>query len=205
MKNTIYIKAKQYPVNPPELFASILGQHFIDTYSHLSVAHIDITIHRWTRMTIDGEPHPHSFLRDGAETRHVNVISTRDKAIQLRSGIAGLLVLKSTGSQFHGFVRDDFTTLPETWDRVLSTEVDCRWSWAPFTHLDAIKTAAAAATFDRAWDDARRITLKTFAEENSPSVQNVMYKMSQYILDAVPDVQGVEYTLPNKHYFELGP
>jgi urate oxidase len=63
---------------------------------------------------------------------------------------------------------------------------------------------AAIPNFDKAWNDARSITMKTFAEESSPSVQNTMYKMCEKILDAVPEVSNVEYKLPNKHYFEIG-
>lgn len=197
MKNTVYIKAKEHPVTPPELFASILGTHFVETYPHITAANIKIVTHRWTRMTIDGKPHPHSFYRDGAETRNVEAKITRGKGIDIRSGIVGLLVLKSTGSQFHSFVRDEYTTLPEVWDRILSTEVDCGWLWKTFSGINAVE--AAIPKFDKAWSDARTITMKTFAEENSPSVQNTMYKMCGAILDAVPEVQNVDYALPNKH------
>lgn len=201
MKNTVYIKAKEHPVTPPELFASILGTHFVETYPHITTANIKIITHRWTRMTIDGKPHPHSFFRDGAETRNVEA-AVRKNGIDISSGIAGLLVLKSTGSQFHGFVRDEYTTLPEVRDRILSTDVDSSWNWKTFSSLDAVK--AAIPKFDQAWTDARAITMKTFAEENSPSVQNTMYKMCSKILAAVPEVETVDYSLPNKHYFEIG-
>lgn len=201
MKNTVYIKAKEHPVNPPELFASYLGTHFIEKYPHITTANINIITHRWTRMTIDGKPHPHSFYRDGNETRIVEAVVKKGKGIEIRSGIQGLLVLKSTGSQFHGFVRDEFTTLPEVWDRILSTDVDCGWSWKTFSGLPAV--VHATPKFNKAWEDSRAITMKTFAEEDSPSVQNTMYKMCQFILDAVPEVENVDYALPNKHYFEI--
>ncbi|KAG9621607.1 hypothetical protein KCU64_g21207, partial [Aureobasidium melanogenum] len=45
-KQTVYVLAKQNPVDPPELFAAILGQHFIDTYSHIHVANVKIIVHR---------------------------------------------------------------------------------------------------------------------------------------------------------------
>ncbi len=201
IKNTIYIKAKEHPVNPPELYAGILGQHFLDTYPHISAANVSVVVHRWTRMVIDGKPHPHSFLRDGEETRNVEARVTRG-AIDVAGGISKLLVLKSTNSQFHGFVRDEFTTLQETWDRILSTDVDATWKWATFPDLAALREGVPA--FDKAWEDARNIALKTFAEENSPSVQNTMYKISEKILDAAPGVASVSLALPNKHYFEIG-
>lgn len=202
MKNTIYIKAKEHPVTPPELFAGILGTHFIETYKHIHAAHVKVITHRWTRIAIDGKPHPHSFLRDGAETRNVDAVVRDGKGIEIRSGIVGLHVLKSTASQFHSFIRDEYTTLPETWDRILSTEVDCGWTWKLFPDLAAVQ--ATVPKFDKAWEDAREITLKTFAIESSPSVQGTMYKMSESILAAVPDVEVVDYSLPNKHYFEIG-
>jgi urate oxidase len=200
IKNTIYIKAKEHPVNPPELYASILGQHFLDTYPHISVANIKVVVHRWTRMTIDGEPHPHSFYRDSEETRNVEAVVRRD-GITLKSSIVGLTVLKSTGSAFHGFVRDEFTTLKETWDRILSTDVDCGWTWKKFDTLAAVQNGVER--FDKAWEAARNITMKTFAQDESASVQATMYKMSEQILDAVPEVDFANYSLPNKHYFEI--
>ncbi|PSR79910.1 uricase [Coniella lustricola] len=201
MKNTIYIKAKEHPVNPPELFASILGQHFIDTYAHINTAHIKIVVHRWTRMVLDGQPHPHSFFRDGQETRNVEAVVDRKAGITVKSAIVGLTVLKSTGSAFHSFVRDEYTTLGETWDRILSTDVDCAWTWETFGSLKAVEQATPK--FDAAWGKARAITMKTFAEEESPSVQNTMYKMCEQILDVVPETALVSYSLPNKHYFEI--
>jgi urate oxidase len=201
IKNTVYIKAKENPVNPPELFASILGSHFIQTYPHINVAHITITVHRWTRMVIDGKPHPHSFFRDGQETRNVEAFVRREGGIDIKSAIAGLTVLKSTGSAFHGFLRDEFTTLPETWDRILSTDVDCGWAWKSFPTVAAVQDGLAR--FDQAWEAARNITMKTFATDESASVQNTMHKMCCQILEAAPEVASANYSLPNKHYFEI--
>ena len=202
MKQTTYIMAKQHPVNPPELFASILAVHFTDTYKHIHAAHVKVIQHRWTRMTIDGTPHPHSFLRDGAETRQVEVTSREGGGISIRSSVVGLLVLKSTGSAFHGFNKDEYTILQETNDRILSTEVDCGWAWKTLGKLQDVE--ATAPKFDKTWDSARDITLKTFANDSSPSVQNTMYKMCEQILAGQGDVESVDYSLPNKHYFEIG-
>lgn len=202
MKNTVYVMAKLHPVTPPELFGAIVAYHFVETYKHIHSAQVKIITHRWTRMTVDGKPHPHSFLRDGAETRNVEAVANEGKGIEIRSAIAGLLVLKSTGSAFHGFIRDEFTTLPEVSDRILSTEVDCGWAWETFSNLKDVE--AAVDKFNGAWSSAREITLQTFAKDESASVQNTMYKMCEQILGAVPMVRAVDYSLPNKHYFEIG-
>ncbi|MCJ1424816.1 hypothetical protein MMC29_002704 [Sticta canariensis] len=201
VKNTVYILAKQHPVTPPELFGAIVGTHFIETYEHIHLAHVKVVMHRWTRMVVDGKPHPHSFLRDGSETRNAEITVNEGKGINIRSAIAGLLVLKSTGSAFHSFVRDDYTTLPDVFDRILSTEVDCGWTWNTDRGIAEVKSRVPQ--FDEAWETARKITLETFAIDNSASVQNAMYKMCERILAAVPSVDAVDYSLPNKHYFEI--
>jgi len=201
-KQTTYIIAKQNPVNPPEVYAAILGAHFVEKYKHIHVANLTVTVHKWTRMTIAGKPHPHSFLRDGAETRIVEAVVREGQGITIRSSIKGLLVLKSTGSAFYGYdTTDEFTILPETTDRILSTEVECGWKWKTFNDVAAVK--AAGDKFNPAWDAAKDITLETFATESSPSVQATMYKMSEQILAAVPLAEQIDYTLPNKHYFEI--
>ncbi|KAH7473291.1 hypothetical protein IWW34DRAFT_741625 [Fusarium oxysporum f. sp. albedinis] len=201
IKNTIYITAKQNPVNPPELYASILGSHFIEKYSHIHVANVNVKTVRWQRLEVDGKPHPHSFFKDGEETRNVEVRVSRQEGIQIKSSLVGLTVLKSTGSAFHGFVRDEYTTLPETWDRIFSTDVDATWKWKKFDSLNAVK--AFAPKFDSAREAARNTTLKIFAEDDSASVQATMYKMSTQIIELVPEIATVTYALPNKHYFEI--
>ncbi|KAG6102117.1 hypothetical protein E4U31_003458 [Claviceps sp. LM219 group G6] len=201
IKNTIFITAKQHPVNPPERFASVLGNHFIQQYSHIHVANVNIVTHRWNRIDVDGKPHPHSFIKDAGETRNVQVRVSRQHGIDITSTIAGLSVLKTTGSAFHGFVRDEYTTLPETWDRILATDVDASWKWSTLADLEAVEHDAPK--FDKAWEAAREITLKLFAQDDSASVQNTMYKMSEQILETVPDTESVAYSLPNKHNFEL--
>ncbi|KAL4910463.1 uricase [Aspergillus multicolor] len=201
IKNTIFILAKQNPVTPPELFGSILGTHFITKYKHIHVAHVNIITHRWTRLNVDGKPHPHSFVRDSEETRNVQIDVTEGAGIDIKSSINKLTVLKSTGSQFWGFVRDEYTTLPEVWDRILSTDVEAIWVWKRLSGLDEVR--ANIPKFDDTWEAARNITLKTFAEEESASVQATMYKMGEQILAHQPLVETVEYSLPNKHYFEV--
>lgn len=153
-------------------------------------------------MAINGTPHPHSFTKGSEETRTVQVDMTENTGVDITSGIRGLTVLKSTNSQFWGFLRDEYTTLKETWDRVLSTDVAADWRWKRFRDLDEVRSNVPR--FDATWARARDITLRIFAEDNSASVQNTMYKMADEILGYQELIQTVEYSLPNKHYFEIG-
>ncbi|ANB14907.1 uricase [Sugiyamaella lignohabitans] len=207
VKNTIHILAKQTEVWPIELFGATLTNHFVTKYSHIHAAHASITQYRWTRYEVDGKLHPHSFIQDGAETRVVHVVKrdTAGSAFSINSGIKGLTVLKSTGSMFYGYNKDDFTTLKETTDRILSTDVDASWLWAAKTvpTLAAVEKLASSGVFDDAYTKARAITLRTFALENSASVQATMYNMANQILAATTHVESVHYELPNKHYFNI--
>ncbi|EPQ61568.1 uricase [Blumeria graminis f. sp. tritici 96224] len=140
-------------------------------------------------MEVSGQSHPHAFVRKGAERRLVQTEVGTGKIV-VRSGLYDLALLKSTGSQFNGFIRDEYTVLPDVWDRILSTKVHCLWTWELFASLGAVH--AAAPKFDEALTNAREITMKVFAEEESASVQNTMYKMCTQLLHAIPDVQVVD-------------
>jgi len=201
-KQTCYVLAKLHPITPIESFAAIIGNHFVSKYDHIHGAHIKIIQKKWTRMTVKGKPHKHSFLRDGEEIRVVEA-HARDggRGITIKAGLDKLLVLKSTGSAFYGFHRDEFTRLPEVWDRILSTEVQANWTFKTFGSLDEV--LAYKEKFNIAHAAARTITLETFAEDESASVQNTMYKMCEQIIDQVKEIDQVEYSLPNKHYFEI--
>jgi urate oxidase len=206
VKNTIYILAKQNEVWPIEQFGATLVNHFISRYPHIHAAHADIVQHRWTRYDVQGKPHPHSFVRDGAETRLASVSKKDDGSpFQITSGIKDLTVLKSTGSMFHGYHMCEYTTLKPTWDRILSTDVDSSWTWTPsaVSSYAKVKMLAANGIFDGAWEGARNTTLETFALENSASVQATMYNMCQSILKEFKHIDDVSYSLPNKHYFEI--
>ncbi|CAG8665879.1 1733_t:CDS:2 [Acaulospora morrowiae] len=202
MKNTIYILAKQSPhVQNIEIFATEIGHHFVSTYSHVSKANVSITKHKWTRMLIDGKLHDHSFYRDGEDTRSTKVVvaktNSKDVSVQIESGLKNLLVLKTTGSAFYGFLRDKFTTLPETNDRILSTNVDATWTYN-IPSVASVKNIP----FDDIFDSIRSITLKTFATDNSASVQATLYLMAKLALEKHSQIETVHYELPNIHYFE---
>ncbi|KAJ5624997.1 uricase [Penicillium lagena] len=201
IKNTVYIVAKQYPVDPPELFGSILGKHFITKYSHIHSAHIDLTCHSWERMAIDNKPHPHSFFQDGSVKRHVNVDVLKKSGFNITSSISGLSVLKSTKSEFWGYIKDEYTTLPETWDRILSSDVDIKWKWKHFTDLSDVESHASH--FDSGFAFAKDATFRIFAEDNSMSAQGTLYKMAEQFLKSVPLAENVQYSWPNKHYVEI--
>ncbi|KAG0379797.1 hypothetical protein BGX24_011656 [Mortierella sp. AD032] len=186
-----------------------LANHFLNTYNWVEGAHVTIIRHRWARMIIDGKPHNHSFWRDGEETRQTDLFVKRGanglrNVVALKSSISGLLVLKTTGSSFEDFVRDEYTTLVETKDRILSTSVDSTWEF----HVPAVKTEHFAShlaqiPFNNIYDSVRDVTCKTFAEDESASVQATLYKMAAQSIQNWKWLDRVSYALPNRHFFAV--
>lgn len=205
VKQTIYILAQQGDVWPIEHFGARIADHFINKYSHIHGAHVDIEQLRWTRYNVNGKPHDHSFIKEGNELRVLNVYKRQGHPFEITAGIKNLTVLKSTGSMFYDFHHCDFTILKDTKDRILSTDIDASWKYSATAAADlkTVERNAKNGLFDNAYDAARNTTLERFALENSASVQATMYNMSCDILAKFPALDSVSYALPNKHYFEI--
>jgi len=221
MKNITYYMAKVSPhVLVPELFAMHLGAFIVGKYAHIQKAFVDVEQLKWARIDVgaEGQPrsHGHSFWRDGDEKRtasvEIDATAGKDKmTAEVTSGVADLLVLKSSGSAFEGFVRDEFTTLPEVSDRIFSTAVDLKYVYECLQVPASLKSADPPEAVDlgpkfdfgKVAKGARDITLQVFATDESASVQATLYKMAEQILGVNPGVTLVQYALPNKHYIPV--
>ncbi|WP_027946330.1 factor-independent urate hydroxylase [Amycolatopsis taiwanensis] len=190
-KNTVYAFAKESPVGEIEDFALRLARHFVDRFGHITGARVMIDEHGWDRIAVEGKPHEHSFLRSGAEKR-TTAVTVQDDRSWVVSGLADLVVLKSAGSEFHGFPRDEYTTLAETDDRILATAVTARW-----------RHQGEKAGWGESFREVRRIMLETFATKHSLSLQQTLYSMGEAVLTHRPEVAEVRLSLPNKHHFAV--
>jgi urate oxidase len=187
MKNTVNALAREHLGEDIENFGAALGQHFLKRYGQVRQATIRLVEHCWEPMTVDGQPHAHSFIEAGRARPFAQVVCGRETT-SVESGVEDLLILKSTGSGFAGFPRDEFTTLPETHDRILATNVKAAWAWKP----------APQSYFrtNRAILDAM---LKVFAATYSPSVQATLFQMGEAALQAEPGISQVHLVMPNQH------
>ncbi|EXG80198.1 factor-independent urate hydroxylase [Cryptosporangium arvum] len=181
-KNTVYALAREFGVGEPEAFGLRLGRHFVATQEPIRRARITIEQHQWERF---GE---HSFARSGAETRRARVIVTEDET-RVSSGLGDLTLLNTTDSEFHGFPRDSYTTLPETTERMLATSVEAWWDHG-----------SSDVGWGRAYTDARAALLAAFAETYSYSLQQTLFAMGSRVLTDCPSVDEVRLALPNKHH-----
>lgn len=196
-KNTSYAFAKEHGVTSPEDYAITLGTHFLETAPPASGARIGVEEYAWDRITVDGAGHDHSFVRRGTETRTcVVTVEGRGAGQQVWvvSGFSDLVVLKSTGSEFKGFLKDKYTTLQETDDRIMATSLTARWRYEG--------TAARRDTdWDAAYEDIKKVMMAAFATTYSRALQETLYVMGKDVLEAHPEVAEVKFSAPNRHHF----
>ncbi|MEU7874854.1 factor-independent urate hydroxylase [Dactylosporangium sp. NPDC049140] len=179
-KNTVYAFAREFGVASIEAFAARLAEHFVASQPSIHAARVAIQQYPW--QSVDGR---HSFRREGGEVRTATV-HHGPHGTQVVSGIGGLVLLKTTDSEFHGYVKDRYTTLPETRDRILATSVDATWR------------CAEGFTDPR---PAREALVEAFADTYSYALQQTLFAMGSRVLERCPDVVEVKLSLPNRHHF----
>lgn len=188
MKNTVYALAAREGVAEPEEFGLRLGRHFLDRNPKLHRVRVDITAHPWKHIAIGGREHGQAFMRRGPDTRTATVQTDRT-GTRVGAGVSDLLILKSAHSAFAGFPRDEYTTLPETNDRLLATSLTARWHYS-----------GSDVDFAPAWQAIRQTLLAAFAEHDSQSVQHTLHAMGQAVLDSSDEVCAIHLVMPNKHH-----
>jgi urate oxidase len=192
-KNTVYAFAKEHGVHSPEQFLTTLGDHFVTAFPWVHGGRWEAEQYTWDRIVADGEPHDHAFVRAGRETRTCVVQRAGDETFVV-SGLKDCTVLKSTGSEFHGFPRDRYTTLGETDDRILATSLTAAWRYTPHA-------VASGLDYDTTYVAIRDLMLATFAQQHSLSLQQTIFAMGRAVLEAFDAVAEVKLSCPNKHHF----
>ncbi|KAK6929037.1 Uricase [Dillenia turbinata] len=205
MKNTVYVKAKECTEQiSVEEFAIKLATHFINFYPQVTAAVVKIVEKPWERIYIDNEPHKHGF-KFGSEKHTTEVMIKKSGALQVTSGIEGLTLLKTTKSRFEGFIRDKYTALPETQERMLATEVTASWSY-PFEFLGNVPSSPNY--FTERYIDVKKVLVETFfgsPKEGvySASVQSTLYQMAKAVLSRFHDVSSIKLQMPNIHFLPV--
>jgi urate oxidase len=185
-KNTVNVFAKQFGDGEPEELGIALAAHFVVSQKSITRARVAIEEYGWTRVGTGR----HSFHRNGDQIRTTTVVHDADQGTTVVSGVADLVVMNTSDSEFWGFPRDAYTTLAETNDRILATSVTASWRYRS-TDVD----------WSGAFAIARETLLSAFADTYSYSLQQTLYAMGSQIIELVPDICEVRLTLPNKHHF----
>ncbi len=181
-KNTVFAFAAD-DIGEIEDFALRLARHFVDEFETVTRARVSIEEFAWSRL---GE---HAFERAGDARRVTTVVHTA-RATSVVSGITGVVVLKTTDSEFHGYLTDRYTTLAETRDRIMATSLAARWRYRD-TDVE----------WASAYDEATRQLKQTFAGHYSLSLQQTLYEMGKAVLVACDEIVEIRLSMPNKHHF----
>lgn len=155
----------------------------------------------------NGAGHDHSFVRSGGgvRTARVTVDESGDgggasgaggtgRRSTVVAGIRDLVLLKSTGSEYRGYVKDPFTTLAETTDRVLATSLEATWRYRAGVEDDE-------PDWDGMFRQARSTLLATFATLYSKALQHTLWHMGRDVLERMPEIEAIHLSAPNKHHF----
>jgi urate oxidase len=184
-KNTVYAFARKHGIASPEEFALLLARHFVDSQAAIGRARVGVEEYAWDRVPVTG----HSFVRRGQEVRTARVTHAAT-GTHVVTGLRDMTVLNSTASEFWGYAKDEYTTLPETRDRVLATTVNAEW-----------RHAGDTPDWDGSYAAARQALLEAFAGTYSRSLQQTLYAMGRRVLAERPELCEVRLSLPNKHHF----
>ena len=103
-----------------------------------------------------------------------------------------LVILKSTGSEFKGFLKDEYTTLQETDDRIMATSLIARWR---YEHTDV-------DDWNKSYDDIKRTMLEVFASKYSRgAAADPVRRWARRCSRRDPEVAEIKFSAPNKHHF----
>lgn len=192
-KQTAYAFAKEKGIASIEAYGLELARHFVDDVPPVEAARIEIEEYAWHRVSVDGVEHDHTWVRAGQEVRLASVtVEGRgaDRRTWVTGGLKDLVILKSTGSEFHGFHVDRYTVLKPTTDRIMATSLVAKWR---FTTTDA--------DWDAVYADVRRLLVERFATVRSLALQQTLYEMGKAVLVAHDVIAEVRFSAPNKHHF----
>lgn len=188
MRNTVYALAKDHLEGEIEEFGLKLVDHFLEAGPKVTGVRIDFTEHLWDRIVVDGKAHEHSFVR-AAGVRTATVTGDESGARRVEAGIDDLIVLKTTNSGWENYLHEEFTTLPETNDRILSTVVTAKWVYE-----------SADLDYGETWRGVKDLVLTTFTDHYSPSMQNTLYITGKAVLERFSAIEKIHFSFPNRHH-----
>lgn len=188
MRNTVYALAAEHLHRDSERFGLALAEHFLNRNPQIESVEVEIEDRVWAPIPLGGADSTHAFRVAGPEWREATVIADRDGS-QVYGGLENLRILKTTGSAFKEFLRDDFTTLPDAEDRLLSTVITAHWLYGD-----------GDIDYTAGWESIRSSLVTEFASHESLSVQHTLLAMGERVLDENEMVEEISISMPNIHH-----
>ena len=185
MKNFVQRETLNWTGSDVEDLCRFLGSKFMAKYPQTSGVQIsaeEIPYIRWS-------PSSAAFSPGGPESLTARLELDRSGTVEIVSGIRGFRMLRLGGSAFHGFVRDEYTTLPEIHNRPLHMWLDLEWSYLE-TSL-AFSAGVIAA-------EVRRIAREVFEAFESGSIQQIIYRIGTRVLEDIPAISEIHLEANNR-------
>jgi urate oxidase len=183
MKNFIQRETMNFTGSDLEGFGRFLADSFLATYPQVEGVQVAVE-----EIPYEGLGGP-AFAPAGPERATARVEINRDRIVEASSGLRGFKLLRLGGSAFHGFVRDQYTTLPDLMNRPLHMWLDLEWRYT-----------AAAAAFDegRTVARVRDLVRGVFESFESGSIQQLIHRIGTRMLDENPTIAAIDLEANNR-------
>jgi len=184
MKNFIQRETLTFPGHDYEGLCRFLATRFLDTYGQ--VEGIQVTA---TEIPYSGLESGAAFSPGGPERAVARVEVRREGLVEAMSGIRGFRLVRLGGSSFHGFIRDQYTTLPDIANRPLHIWLDLEWRH--LKHEAAFTDGAVTAR-------VRRLVRDVFSSFASESIQQLIHQIGTRLLADEPSIAEVHLEATNR-------
>jgi urate oxidase/2-oxo-4-hydroxy-4-carboxy-5-ureidoimidazoline decarboxylase len=189
MKNFIQRETLNFTGYDLESYCRFLATKFLQTYPQAEGIQVSASEVPYQGI-LDGGV---AFAPAGPDRATARIELQRDGAAltisEMASGISGFRLLRLGGSAFHGFVRDEYTTLPDIVNRPLHMWLDLDWSYT--TPEAAFQDGAVIAA-------ARKMVYELFQGFESGSIQQVIYQLGTRMLADIPELAEVRLEANNR-------
>ena len=189
MKNFIQRETLGFAGGGLEQYCRYLGEKFLGTYPQVEGAQVSAEEIPYAALERGV-----GFVPAGPERATAQVELARTRFVDVVSGLRGFKLLRLGGSAFHGFVRDEYTTLPDLHDRPLHMWLDLEWRYTD-------PRAAFGTDFAA---QARCIVRDVFETFESGSIQQVIYQTGTRLLNEMPDLSEVHLEASNRTWDLVG-
>jgi urate oxidase/2-oxo-4-hydroxy-4-carboxy-5-ureidoimidazoline decarboxylase len=189
MKNFIHRETFEFCGDDLADYCRFLGSRFVDKYPQVDGAQVSAV--EIPYAGVDGDV---AFTPSGPERPTARVELRRGEVIEAVAGIRGFKLLRLGGSAFHGFVRDEYTTLPDIRNRPVHMWLDLEWRYAD---------SEAAFGRNGVTSRARQIVRDVFRTFESGSIQQVIYRIGNRLLEEIPSLAEVHLEANNRTWLPI--
>ena len=177
MKNFIQRETMNFTGDDLESYCRFIAEKFMNKYPQAEGAQVTAAELPYSALSNSSV----AFAPAGPERAWSRIEITRRGVAEQRSGMSGFRLLRLNGSAFQGFVRDEYTTLPDIANRPLHMWLDLDWTGnMPIAH------------------QVRTLVHDVFNGFESGSIQQIIYRIGTKMLAEVPSITEVNLEANNR-------